>query len=197
MGPDVMYAFIQSCRKLCTFNYTFEGVRDNEEYFRPQHAVKDLEHHVDKLELTMLYYDDNVNMVLFDLTTREWYMGTELRQFVKLRKLRCDMHSLLGLLHLQSTAMEVYPSNPQADNERPELVDVLPTSLEHLTLLYVDARIIPQLQKVKDVREKQFLNLKKVIAGFCSESTDDIQFKTPWLGLTVLYQTKEERGAYI
>lgn len=56
--------------------------------------------------------------------------------------------SLLGLLHSQSTAMEVYPSNPQADNERPELVDVLPTSLEHLTLLYADARIIPQLQKV-------------------------------------------------
>lgn len=198
MGPDVMQTFIRGCKKLRTFNYTFGGVRDNEEYFRPQDAVKELERHIDTLEeLTMLYYDDNVKMVLFDLTTREWYMGTELRQFTKLRKLRCGMHSLLGLLHFQSTVMEVYPSSPQADNERPELVDVLPISLEHLTLMYADARIIPQLRKVRDVREKQFPNLKKVIVEFCFESTDNIQFEIPGLELIVLYQTKEEREAYI
>lgn len=108
------------------------------------------------------------------------------------------MHSLLGLLHPQSAAMETYPANPQADRERPELVDVLPASIEHLTILYADARIIPHLQKVGLVCENQFPNLRKVIVGFCSESTKkDVQFEIPGLELSVLYQTSEEREAYV
>ena len=199
MGTDAMRVFTQGCRTLRTFNYTFGKVRDLEEHFRPQEAVKELERHVDTLEeLTMLYDDDHVKLPLYDLTAREWYMGTELRQFTKLKKLRSGMHSLLGLLHLQSDAMEAYPTNPQADKERPELADVLPTSIEHLTILYADARIIPHLQKVGDVREKQFPNLKKVIVGFCSESTEkDVQLEIPGLELAVLHQTQEEREAYV
>lgn len=199
MGPDAMRVFVRSCRTLRTFNYTFGKVRDNEDHFRPREAVEELRRHVDTLEeLTMLYDDDHVKMPLYDLTAREWYMGTGLRRFTRLKKLRSGMHSLLGLLHSQSDAMEAYPANPQADKERPELVDVLPASIEHLSILYADARIIPHLQKVGDVREKQFPNLKKVIVGVCSESTEkDIQLEIPGLELVVLYQTQEEREAYV
>ncbi|BCS22575.1 F-box protein [Aspergillus puulaauensis] len=199
MGPDAMRVFIRSCRTLRTFNYTFGKVRDNEDHFRPREAVGELRRHGDTLEeLTMLYDDDHVKMPLYDLTAREWYMGTGLRRFTRLKKLRSGMHSLLGLLHPRSNAMEAYPANPQADKERPELVDVLPASIEHLSILYADARIIPHLQKVGDIREKQFPNLKKIIVGFCSESTEkDVQLEIPGLELVVLYQIQEEREAYV
>jgi len=199
MGTDVMRVFAQSCKTLRTFNYTFGNVDYYDDYFKPQEAVKELERHKDTLEeLTMLYDDDRLKQSWYDLTAREWYMGTELQQFTKLKKLRSGMHSLLGLLHAQSAAMETYPTNPQADRERPELVDVLPASIEHLTILYADARIIPHLQKVGVVCKNQFPNLRKVIIGFCSESTEkDIQFEIPGLELSVLYQTPEEREAYV
>ena len=201
MGTDAMRAFIQGCRMLRTFNYTFGKVRNHEDYFRPREAVRELRrcHGHTLEELTMLYDDDCVKMPLYDLTAREWYMGTELRGFTKLKKVRSGMHSLLGLLHRQSDAMEAYPANPQADNERPELVDVLPTSIEHLSILYADARIIPHLQKIGNVREKRFPNLKKVIVGFCTESTDKdvLPLEIPGLQVVVLYQTQEEREAYV
>ncbi|OJJ84783.1 F-box protein [Aspergillus glaucus CBS 516.65] len=199
MGTDAMRVFVQGCRTLRTFNYTFGNVDYYEDHFKPQEAVKELEHHKDTLEeLTVLYCDDRLKQSWYDLTGREWYMGTELQQFNKLKKLRSGMHSLLGLLHPQTAAMETYPANPQTDRERPELVDVLPASIEHLTILYADARIIPHLQKVGDVREKQFPSLKKVIVGLCSESTEkDVQLEIPGLDLLVLYQTQEEREAYV
>ncbi|OQE28192.1 hypothetical protein PENFLA_c005G07933 [Penicillium flavigenum] len=142
-------------------------------------AVKELKRHKDTLkELTMLYDDDRLKQSWYNLTAREWYMGTELRRFTKLKVLRSGMHSLLGLLHPQSAAMETYPTNPRADRGRPELVDVLPASIEHLTIMYADAQIIPHLRKVGDVRENQFPNLRKVIVGFCAESTEkDVQFE--------------------
>lgn len=199
MGTDAMRVFAQSCKTLRTFNYTFGNVDYYDDYFKPQEAVKELERHKDTLEeLTMLYDDDRLKQSWYDLTAREWYMGTELQQFTRLKKLRSGMHSLLGLLHPQSAAIETYPANPQADRERPELVDVLPASIEHLTILYADARIIPHLQKVGVACENRFPNLRKVIVGFCSESTEkDVQFEISGLELSVLYQTPEEREAYV
>jgi hypothetical protein len=38
-------------------------------------------------------------------------------------------------LHAQSAAMETYPADPLADRGRPELVDVLPASIEHLNII--------------------------------------------------------------
>lgn len=121
---------------------------------------------------------------------------TELQQFNRLKKLRSGMQSLLGLLHPQSAVMETYPADTQADEKRTGLVEVLPASIEHLVVLYADARIIPRSQKVEDVCEKQFPNLKKVVIGFCSESMEkNVQSEIRGLDLLVLFQTQEEREA--
>ncbi|KAF3029406.1 hypothetical protein E8E15_009690 [Penicillium rubens] len=199
MGTDAMRVFVQSCKTLRTFNYTFGNVDYYDDHFKPQEAVEELRRHKVTLEeLTMLYDDDRLKQSWYDLTAREWYMGAELRRFTKLKVLRSGMHSLLGLLHAQSAAMETYPADPRADRGRPELVDVLPASIEHLTIMYADAQIIAHLQKIGVVCKNQFPNLRKVIVGFCAESTEkDIQLEIPGLELLLLYQTAEEREAYV
>ncbi|KAJ6179476.1 hypothetical protein N7519_009937 [Penicillium mononematosum] len=59
MGTDAMGVFVQGCRTLRTFNYTFGNVDYYDGYFKPQEAVKELKRHKDTLEeLTMLYDDD-------------------------------------------------------------------------------------------------------------------------------------------
>lgn len=147
-------------------------------------------------ELTILYDDDCIKQLWYDLSVSEWYMGTELRGFMKLKTLRSGMHSLLGLLQPHSVAMEQYRT--KSGVETPDLVDVLPGSLERLTILYADERIVPHLQRVTKVRVQQFPNLKKVGIGFCQEAMErNVELQMEGVELTMLYQSKSERAAYV
>lgn len=198
MGPEAVRVFIQSCRTLLTFNYTYGKIDVFEEHFRPLEAVRLLLGcHRDTLEeLTMLYDDDCIKQLWYDLSAREWYMGTELRCFTKLKTLRSGMHSLLGLLQPHSEAMEQYRT--KSGVETPDLVDVLPGSLERLTILYADERIAPHLRRVAEVRAWQFPNLEKVVIGLCQEAMDrNVELRMEGVELTMLYQSKSGRAAYV
>lgn len=70
---------------------------------------------------------------------------------------------------------------------------MLPGSLEQLTILCADERIIPHLQRVAEVRAQQFPNLKKVVIVFWQEAIErNVDLQMEGVELTVLYQSKTE-----
>lgn len=200
LGPRSACVLIRGCKSLRTFHYTFGKIDIFEEHFRPLEVVQlllNLHGHAIE-ELTMLYDGDCVKQVWYDLSTREWYMGTELRKFNNLKSLRSGMHSLLGLLHPRSEGNEQYGTPSELDT--PDLVDVLPGSLEQLTILYTEKRTVSHLQKLSVVREQRFPTLKKITIGFCQETTTDGKVNPPTMEeveLTILYQSQSELATYV
>lgn len=197
IGLEAVGVFVQSCRTPRTFNYTYGNFDVSEGRFRPLEAVRLLLGcHRDALEeLTMLYNDDCIKQLWYDLSAREWYMGTELRHFTNLKTLRSGMHSLLGLPQPHSEANEQYRA--ASDMVTPDLIDVLPGSLERLAIRYADERIVPHLQRVAEVRARQFPNLKNVVVGFCQEAVkSNMVLQMEGMELIMLYQSKLKRVAH-
>jgi hypothetical protein len=92
------------------------------------------------------------------------YLGTHLRDFTKLKKLECEMENLLGLS----------PGRSRTHHSRPALVDVLPVSIETLTILDVDTQIIPQLQKLDEVKNNRFPDLRQVDVSISVDISDEL-----------------------
>jgi len=91
MGPEALRVFFfQDCRTLCTFNYTYGKIDVFEDHFRPSEAVwllLDITGDIPE-ESTMLYYDDCIRQLWYDLSAHDWYMGTELRHCTRLKSLQ-------------------------------------------------------------------------------------------------------------
>lgn len=127
-------------------------------HFSALELVQALLHHKHTLEALTVHLYLSVEIqkrVPFDHAPEESYIGTALREFTNLKRLTCEMGSLLGL----------NPTEPDSIFEEPDLVDTLPESLEEMDSRCADARIIDHLKRLGEVKSQRFPNLRKVNAS--------------------------------
>lgn len=176
---EAIQPIIRSCRSLMTFSFS-HGLSDFfATVFTPYDAIQALRQHRSTLEeLTILvpeYWD------LLDwhpeFPAHEIYLGAHLRDFTKLKTLKCEMEDLLRL----------EPGQIRPDRNSLGPVDVLPESIENLSILDVDKQIVPHLQKLEEVKTKRFPNLRQVIVSGCGAlGVEDCRPQIAGLDVTLL-----------
>ncbi|KAI9695826.1 MAG: hypothetical protein M1820_008381 [Bogoriella megaspora] len=137
--------------------------------FNPKELACELQRHANTLEVLSLDFEDDYGKTGWkkpDFTRS--YLGDSLRGFNKLRILKSDQQALLGLSYWEPATTGAVAG--QADDWQippygiPSLRECLPNSLEELTILTCDIRVMSALKRLSDARgrEQTFPNLRKV-----------------------------------
>jgi hypothetical protein len=178
---EAIQPIIRSCRSLKTFSFSHGLSGFFATVFTPYDAIQALRQHrstLEELKILVLDFWDAFSWHP-EFPAYKIYMGTHLRDFTKLKTLMCEMENLLGL----------EPGQIRPDRNPPALVDVLPESIESLTIPNVDKQIIPHLQKLEEVKAKRFPNLRQVIVSLCGISgVEDCRPQITGLDVTLLDQ---------
>ncbi|KAI9931168.1 hypothetical protein MW887_010827 [Aspergillus wentii] len=180
-------AMIDSCKTLTTFHYSLTRIPFFEPHLTGNIIITALLKHKSTLEDLTISLDEDWDRAYWD-DDQILHMGTTLAQFHNLKTLRTGMQSLLGILHAQPDENfrdEDYPLEPK-NVPVPDLVDVLPESLERLTILYANAKIVPHLKKLAEA--KRHGNLKNVYVSFCTESTEERDLDVHMEGVDFVFE---------
>jgi hypothetical protein len=165
LTADAARTVVHFCKALKTFSFTFGRMFSFAfgrmyvlgQPFTAHEIVQALQLHKSTLENLRLDLNENWIKPGWDQFEASQIMAGSLRNFQKLTTLEAGQQSLLGFLF--GTPDE------QLDSNLPRLVEILPASLESVTILYCDHRIESHLLELAQARRdapERFPHLKTI-----------------------------------
>ena len=186
---------IDSCAHLKEFHFTYGRMRTYKDDFTPIQLLRALVGHAGSLEVLHVNYDDDWPKASWELLSPEdLRFSNELRGLSKLRKVHVTFSTLFGISIEPSE--EFMLTADQAPLEV-SLPDMLPNSLEELTIITCDERVIHPLQNLaKSCQCGQFQKLRRICCAFSDEYTkhsDVVMTEIPAVDVEYLFEDSCER----
>ncbi|KAF7562637.1 hypothetical protein G7046_g1473 [Stylonectria norvegica] len=197
---DVLCAITGACKALRSFEYTRGVYHMYDEEMMPRDLLEAILPFSDTLEYLHVNFEDDWESNGWTDHYDKLYMGVELRQMKKLKKLVLGMQSLTGMLDGPQSDVFTEPLPLEVEGA-PTLVENVPKNLEHLEIHGCGKAILSQAQELLDLVSKgdEFPNLERIRFLFNAENIerDDIRLtcdsSTHPVQLEIVLQSKQNR----
>ncbi|KAF5021911.1 hypothetical protein F66182_6059 [Fusarium sp. NRRL 66182] len=163
-SPATLHSLVGACRSLREFEYTSGVYHMYEMEMTPRDVLEALLPHAESLEYLYVNLEETWDKLGWEEDPSRTYMGVELRQMVKLKRLTVGSQTICGLLD------DLYrlPFDSSQIENAPSLAQCLPEQLESLEIHSCGKPSLPVLAEfLETLRQKdRFQSLRSVKFAF-------------------------------
>jgi hypothetical protein len=192
---------IGRCKHLKEFHYIYGRIHMYGLHFTPRELVRALAQHKHTLEVVEVNFDDDWQKVGWQaLPYEDLYFDQSLKELGKLKKLSCSQQALVGLLH--QVPKDIFDERNGGELLAPpdggfRLADILPSSLEELTVQCGDQRLVSHLRELGDSTmygRKLFPKLRNIVVEIVDDLfKEDFHLNLDGIKVKIVVVTLNER----
>jgi hypothetical protein len=201
MDSKAINITIGKCKNLKEFYYIYGRIHMYGPHFTPRDLIKALTQHKHTLEVLEVDFDDDWQKGAWEkLPYENLYFDLSFKEFGKLKRLKCSQQALVGLLH--QIPKQIFTERSGGELLAPpdgglRLADILPSSLEQLTVQSGDWRLFDHLRELGNSTlygRKAFPKLRNIVLELVDHiGEDDFHLDLDGIMVEIVVVTLEER----